>query len=221
MDIEKRIKSFHEGLGTYFEKQILVYKKYLENKDILDIGSNIGLISLAICKNINYKSIHLFEPNINLFNYSKKILSDYENIHYNNVGVGNTNEKKILYSCKDANIGWNTFLTKDPLQNDNFIENMDKELCEIVRLDDYYKNIENIDFIKIDVEGYEAYVIEGAFELIKKFKPYIYVEVGWGTNHPNWSYNEQIYNKLFEIGYEKVIFNNKTQDVLFTPIKYV
>ena len=191
-------------LKKKFGNQILEYKKLLENKDILDIGSNIGLISLAICKNLQYNSINLFEPQPNYLSFSKDLLKDYNNIYFHNVGVGNQNEEKILYSNKDENIGCNTFLTKDPLQNDNFINNMDQYLCKIIKLDDYLINIENIDFIKIDVEGFEAYVIEGAFELIKKFKPYIYVEVGWGTNHPYWDYNIKIYNKLFELGYKKI-----------------
>ena len=107
MKIEQRIESFSNSRKIYFEKQILSYNTYLLNKDILDIGSNIGLISLAICNNLKYKSIHLFEP-----------IS-------NNVGVGNINEEKILYSSKDDNIGWNTFLKKDLLQNDIFINKMD------------------------------------------------------------------------------------------------
>jgi FkbM family methyltransferase len=218
MDIEKRMENFYNSRKFCFENQIMNYKNLLENKDILDIGSNIGLISLAICKNLKYKSIHLFEPNPFYFNYSKNILKNYENIFYNNFGVGNINEEKILYSCKNDNIGWNTFLDKDPLQQNGFINNMDHYLCKIIKLDDYYKNINNIDFIKIDVEGYEAFVIEGSFELIKKFKPYIYVEVGWGTNHPNWQYNINIYNKLFDIGYKKIEFTNKTEDILFEPL---
>ena len=217
MDNNKRMDLFYDASKICFEKQILCYKDYLENKDILDIGSNIGLISMAISNNLKYKSIHLFEPNLEYLEYSKKILNTHNNIFFNNVGVGNINEEKILYSNKNENIGWNTFLTKDPLQNDNFINNMDKSLCKIIKLDDYYKNILNIDFIKIDVEGYEAYVIEGAFELIKKFKPYIYIEVGWGTNHPYWNYNLKIYNKLFDIGYKTIEFTNKTEDILFEP----
>ena len=217
MNTEERIQNFY-NCKKKFEDQILKYSKLLENKDILDIGSNIGLITLSICKKLQYNSIHLFEPNINYFNYSKQLLSNNNNIYYNNVGVSNINEEKILYSCKSENIGWNTFLTKDPLQNDNFINNMDQQVCKIIKLDDYYKDINNIDFIKIDVEGYEAYVIEGAFELIKKFKPYIYVEVGWGTNHPYWEYNKNIYNKLFDIGYKSIIFTDKTEDILFEPL---
>jgi FkbM family methyltransferase len=218
MDMDKRIEEFHNTRMTSFETQILNFNDYLKNKDIIDIGSNIGLISLAICKNLNFNSLHLFEPNTFYFNYSKKILAEYKNIYFNNVGVGNINTEEILYSCKKDNIGWNTFLKKDPMQNDNFINNMEQSLCKIVKLDDYYKDINNIDFIKIDVEGYEAYVIEGALNLINKFKPYIYVEVGWGTQHPYWNYNEIIYNKLFMIGYKKVDFSDKTQDILFEPI---
>lgn len=160
----------------------------------------------------------MFEPNPLYLNYSKKILEKYNNLFFNNLGVGNTNEELILYSSKDNNIGWNTFLKKDPIQNENFINNMDKQLCKIIKLDDYYKEINNIDFIKIDVEGFEAYVIDGALELIKKFKPYILVEVGWGINHPEWGYNISIYNKLFDIGYKKIEFTEKTEDILFEPL---
>ena len=215
----QRIVNFQNSSMKKFENQILTYVKYIENKDILDIGSNIGLISYAIAKNINYKSLHLFEPNPHYINYSKQLLKNYKNIYFNNCGVGNINENKTLYCSKNENIGWNTFLEKDPLQSDNFIYNMNNYLCKIVKLDDYYQNIDNIDFIKIDVEGYEGYAIEGAFELIKKFKPYIYVEVGWGTKHPYWKHNETIYNKLFDLGYSKVIFSDKTEDILFEPTK--
>ena len=213
-----KIKIFHNSFITMFRNQIMEYKNLLEDKDILDIGSNVGLISLTICENIKYKSLHLFEPHPDYYNYSKNILKDYDNIFFNNVGVSNIQGDEILYANRGENLGWNTFLKKDPLQNDNFINNMDTYTCKIIKLDDYYSNIKNIDFIKIDVEGYEAYVIEGAFELIKKFKPYIYVEVGWGTNHPNWDYNNNIYNKLFDIGYKTVKFTDKTQDILFEPI---
>ena len=42
------------------------------------------------------------------------------------------------------------------------------------RLDDYY--FEDVDLIKIDVEGYELFVIKGAEETIRKWKPVMIVE---------------------------------------------
>jgi FkbM family methyltransferase len=212
-----KISNFFISRYNPLKEQILQFYDYLEDADILDIGSNIGLISLAICKYINYKSIHLFEPNIEYFSYSKYLLEDYKNIHYHNIGLSNCKEERILYSSNDDNIGWNTFLEKDPLQDNNFINNMNRSFCNIAKLDEYYRDIDNIDFIKIDVEGYEALIIEGALELIKKFRPYIYVEVGWGINHPNWSENYKIYKKLFNIGYKEIKFTDKTEDILFIP----
>ena len=61
-------------------------------------------------------------------------------------------------------------------------------------------------------------MLEGGLNLIAKYKPYLLVKVGWGTKHPNWKECEKIYNKLFEIGYKKVSFNNYTEDILFEPI---
>jgi hypothetical protein len=96
---------------------------------------------------------------------------------------------------------------------------MIKEECEIKILDKYYINIDNIDFIKIDVEGYEHKVLNGSLNLINKFKPHLLIEVGWGTNHPYWSECNDIYRKIFEIGYKNIEFTNKTEDILFVPYK--
>ena len=93
---------------------------------------------------------------------------------------------------------------------------MIKEECILKKLDDY--EIDTVNFIKIDVEGFEDKVLEGGIDLISKHKPYILVEVGWGTKHPNWENCEKQYNKLFDIGYKKIIFKDYTEDILFEPI---
>lgn len=199
------------------EDHVKLYKHLLENKDIIDIGSNIGFFSLSICKNINYKSLHLFEPSKVYFEDSKIILQDYNNIYFNNYGLGNMEETKTLYKSPSKNIGWNTFLEKDPNQPKQFTDQMIHEDCHIKILDTYYKDIDNIDFIKIDVEGYEHNVLSGSLQLIQKFKPHLFVEVGWGTNHPYWNECEEVYRKIFEIGYKNINFTNETQDILFEP----
>jgi hypothetical protein len=193
----------------------------LKNKVILDIGSNIGLFSKKIIQNIPYKQIHLFEPVTKYFNQSKENLKNYKNLFFYNFALGSENEKKDIYINKikeEQDTGWNTLLTLDPNQSSNFYENMDKEVVVIKRLDECLKDIDQIDFIKIDVEGFEAEALEGSFELIKKFKPYILIEVGWGTRHPNWNKNIEVYKKLFEIGYKEQDLNfSETRDVLFEP----
>jgi FkbM family methyltransferase len=191
------------------------YKKFLENADIVDIGSNIGFFSEAVIKNIKYKSLHLFEPCKEYYDHSVTKLSPYRNMHFNNCGLSDITEKLSLYKSSGTNIGWNTFLEKDPNQNDKFLDKMIKEECSLTRFDDYV--IDNVDFMKIDVEGFEHKVLKGAINLITKFKPYILVEVGWGTAHPEWSQCQIMYDILFDMGYKVVKFTDKTEDILFIP----
>jgi FkbM family methyltransferase len=49
----------------------------------------------------------------------------------------------------------------------------------LVRLDDYFFN--RLDFIKLDVEGMEIRALRGAMEVIKRFKPVLWVEVNVGA----------------------------------------
>jgi len=198
------------------ENIVKKYSKYIDNNHILDIGSNVGFFSEAILRNLNYKSIHLFEPSKEYLEYSKNLLLQYSNIYFNNYGLSNKEETKTLFKCSDSNLGWNTFLNKDPNQCNNFVDKMIKEECILKKLDDY--EIDIVNFIKIDVEGFEDKVLEGGMNLISKHKPYILIEVGWGTKHPNWSDCKKQYNKLFNIGYKEVIFNDYTEDILFEPV---
>ena len=212
----KTLINFENSYYKTCENNVIFLKNLLKDKDIIDIGSNIGLFSLAICKNINFNTINLFEPAKDYFDYSKELLKKYDNIDYHNIALGNKEDNGVLFKNPGENIGWNTLYTKDPMQNNNFINKMIKEKVLIKKLDNY--NFKNIDFIKIDVEGYECEVLKGAMDTIKKFKPYIFIEVSWGTNHPNWDENKKIYNEIFEIGYEKLIFKDKTEDLLLKPL---
>lgn len=198
---------------------VFEYADYLRDKVVIDIGSNIGLFARSLAENLPYSQIHLFEPSLEYFNKSKELLKDYKNIVYNNFAVGDLAEEKILYKS-DSNIGWNTLYKKDPNQDEKFFEKMIAESVKIVKLDDYYRDIEKIDFIKIDVEGYERNVLEGSWNLIEKFKPYILIEVAWGKNHPDWHLNKKSYEKLFSLGYERFDLDSIeiTKDVIFKPI---
>ena len=201
------------------------YSNFLDIKDIInsesiifDIGSNVGNFSKYICENNLYKKIYLFEPHQQYFNKSKETLNIFKNLEFINKGVGNKNETLTLY-CDSTNIGWNTFLKKDPNQPDDFFLRMDSRKVDIITLDSFclINNITKIDLIKIDVEGFEYKVIEGFLNTLLNIKPYFYIEVGWGTNHPEWDKCKIIYEKLFDLGYEKIFFSNKTEDILFKP----
>lgn len=127
---------------------------------------------------------------------------------------------KILLEVRgcggESNIGWNTMVDYDPGQTytysgaNGFYKYMDKEIVSCITIDDYVeqKNIRSLDLIKIDVEGYCGPVLKGALKSIERFKPLLFVEICWGTKHPNWETNKLIYKNILDMGYKTVNCDN-------------
>ena len=82
------------------------------------------------------------------------------------------------------------------------------------KLDNFLNNINRLKLLKIDVEGMEIDVIKGAKELIKKFRPIIYIENDRQEHSKNlieliWSLDYKIYWHLPRLYNENNFFNEK------------
>lgn len=160
---------------SYFNFMTGVVK---EDSVCLDIGANIGLVSLAISQ-LNPKSkVYAFEPTPEVYPYLK------ENIEIN--GIKNIIPFKLALSDKKQKL---SFINVKNYLAGNFSLNpkySDKEKkvygdfiqLDAVKLDDWAKKnkIKKIDFIKLDVEGAELHVLKGAKEILKKHKPLLVME---------------------------------------------
>lgn len=84
-------------------------------------------------------------------------------------------------------------------------------------------DLQRLDFIKLDVEGFEPVVIQGALKSIRRFKPIIAAEINKGALARYSWIDDDIYRPLFELGYtRKMIDPNHTLDLpqfdcLFLP----
>lgn len=83
--------------------------------------------------------------------------------------------------------------------------------------------LNNIRFIKIDVEGSEYKVLRGMRQFIKNAnpKPILFIEIGWGKAHPQWDEELREFDYLYEYGYRRLdLYNLKeTTDQLFIPFQ--
>jgi FkbM family methyltransferase len=141
-------------------------KKNIKNKIVLDVGANWGEFSLLAAQ-MGAKKVYAFEPvssaaknflkNINLNNMQDKIVVIRG-------ALGNKNYFDKIYFKHTADDGARIDLK---IPGDRF------EKVEIMTLDEFLsKNkIKKVDFIKMDVEGFEENVLIGADKTIKKFKP--------------------------------------------------
>jgi len=139
--------------------------KYLIKKDnpiIFDVGAHTGETIERFRKLYSKSTIHSFEPQIDSFQKLKKFSNDQTVL--NNFALGEKNEIKKFYINKnDSTSGFYKFTNKMFADHNNYSENI-----QIKTLDQYVeeRNIENIDILKIDVQGYEDNVLKGAIKTL-------------------------------------------------------
>jgi len=175
--------------------------------DFVDVGANIGLITLGIKEmlrnsfpNKNILKYHCFECNPKTFQCLEYNTSFYENMYNYNFAL--SNQFGICeMSVNLCNWGGN-FISN--LNNQEQIVNpynvnhimVPKTKIAMIPLDSLLSVFKNkVGCIKMDVEGFEKYVLEGAQQLIIRDKPMIVIEV-WPEQ------KEWIDNFLSSLNYE-------------------
>lgn len=205
--------------GGVYEHYIFDYikeKLNVEGTTIIDVGANFGFHTLQFRDLVGESGkVISFEPQ-KLVYYQlcgNIVLNGYDNITAYNIAL--SDEVNVLkmenlqyYSQGDINIG-NAHL--DACYDNGY------NLVNVNTLDSF--NFENVSVLKIDVQGYEPRVLDGAKETILKNKPVIFIEVeapqliiyGWKE--------EDIFNRLEALGYkyEKVIDAPHLVDYVSTP----
>lgn len=150
--------------------------KYL-NRDfvVLDIGANIGFLSLNFARACPDGFVFSFEPDSQNFNnlQTNIKLNGFENIKMFKKALGEKSGDAVLFKMYPNNPGANRILSTSPEQS------RQHENVEVAALDDIdeLKSTNRIDLIKIDVEGYEIFVLRGGRKFIEKWKPVLFVEL--------------------------------------------
>lgn len=140
-----------------FEIELL--KQHIKQGDtVLDIGANIGFYATILSNIVGEKGkIHCFEPDVTNFNHLKKTTASYKNIIVNNKAVGPKTETIKIYTSKELNVDHRTY---EPEEYDQEIE------IAAVSIDDYLKDTK-VDFIKMDIQGFEMEVMKGMKDTLK------------------------------------------------------
>jgi len=138
-----------------------------KNVTLFDVGANIGNYSLLLKDKFPNSSIFSFEPSKKTFEKLKLNIKDKKNILSVNCGLGAKEETRILYYNYELS-GLSSLYKR---KWDNYDVDLDKEeKVKIITLDKFCrdKNINHIDFLKIDVEGNEFNVLKGAQDMLSK-----------------------------------------------------
>lgn len=159
-----------------YEKEFLeilvqwLYTNNLIRDSAVDVGANIGNHTVFFSK--YYEKIFSFEPHPLIF----KILClnaeiNSSKIHCFNVGVSSENRQARFHTPHKTHVSSSKILKESSVHNDDFLT------IDLVSLDTVNElNKEKIGLLKIDVEGHELEVLNGAEKLITKNYPVILFE---------------------------------------------
>jgi FkbM family methyltransferase len=135
---------------------------------VLDIGGNVGHHALYF--SIKAKEVHAFEPDVHFSETFRKLMSrnGVTNVTLHDVGVGDVSKKMRYYRAVGDNNGTGSFI------ENHYPTNQQSDELPIVRIDDM--KFRRVDFVKIDTEGYEKYVLMGMQETMRRCRPVIILE---------------------------------------------
>lgn len=181
----------------FYDKKTLLYiKRLVRNGDvIIDVGANIGSMTLPLAYHAGISGkVFAFEPGPILFNRLKKNVMENQNIsgRIECCNLGLSDSDGHLYWQEEMHNRGNAVLSN----NKNGIR------VNVITLDKFILNnsIEQLNFIKIDVEGMELEVLNGALKVIGKFTPIILFETNVESDKNKKI--ERVFNLLSKYSYE-------------------
>lgn len=153
------------------EPQATAYLQQIMRPDwaVIEIGANIGYYALMEARKV--KTVYAIEPDItNCKNITQNIqLNSYDNIKLFNMAIG---DRKGLV---DFHLADNCNLSRIATKGTGVSIQV-----PITTLDDFVDNFVDsaqVDFLRMDVEGYEIAILRGADKVLRTYRPQMFIEV--------------------------------------------
>jgi FkbM family methyltransferase len=160
------VKGWHELASTQILKSILT-----KNECVVDIGANIGYYTLLEAEIVKDGIVYAIEPdpiNFSILNQNIR-MNGLENVKTFNVAISNEKGFARFYIYRRRNLC-------SLIKYDNPIGEIVVETCA---LDEFLKD-KKVNFIRMDVEGAEYEILNGAHETLKRKNLKLFIEF-----HPN------------------------------------
>jgi len=157
-----------------------------EGDTIIDVGAHLGVFAKYYgLLSGKTGTVICFEANPVVFERLNENFKKNGNIITQHFAVSHSSDRniEIKYYPDDLNQSCSTveplLMSEKRMPGKTLIAKVPTK-----KLDDLLSNneIESCDFVKIDVEGHESAVIEGASKLLKKFKPIVIFEYGYNPS---------------------------------------
>jgi len=152
-----------------------------KNPIIVEAGAFDGTDTLRMIEKFPDAIIHAFEPLPEGFELLKKNTKNYKNIRLYKLALGNKNGISKFYTSEKSGKIWPSGSLLKPKEHVIVMPNIifnDEIRVNTITLNDWAKkyNIHKIDFLWLDMQGFELFALKSASRLLKTVK-IIYTEV--------------------------------------------
>ena len=191
--------------GTYFHERELLHlwiEAARKSFVIFDVGANVGIYSLAASAENRAAQIHAFEPTPEIADQLKKTLIENAigNVHVQQIAVSSAAGEASLVRYRgdqDANGGMNYIRLRGA--------SIEDEGISTVSIDEYCRanKIEEIDLLKLDIQGHEAEALLGAEFMIANRKiRTVFLELNWSSSSIDECVATNCIDRLDAAGYQ-------------------
>lgn len=184
-------------------------RKIKKGQTVFDVGAHKGAYSLWM-KNAAGKNGRLvcFEPQQKGAELLKRLFLNHGNVQIEQVALSDSKRTTRLFVQPHPGISYEASL-------ENKYENGLMEEVVTTTTDDYCReNSVFPSFIKVDVEGHEQKLIDGAMDVLQKIKPVLLVEIE--ARHIGEQALYQLCNKIIGLGYAAYFFSGNKK----LPFRY-
>ena len=178
--------------GEWAQQEFDFFDQILNtHSNVLDVGANIGTHAVYFSKKCNQGNVVAIEPQIYIFEMlaANLLINGCYNavpIHAGAASKSGTAKMVNFNPFVEHKINYGEFKI-----NDNSDRGIDTNIVTL----DAYSSLNRFNLIKMDVEGLEVDVLNGATKILKEHKPFLYIEFN------NKEGNDELLNKIYELDY--------------------
>lgn len=169
---EHMIKTGQTHIEPELKNLLGITKLLPDDCVVVDAGANVGMVTIPVAKSILSKNgvVHAFEPQ-RMMAYAMSgaiALNDLENVYVHNKALGASSETCTIHTPE--------YSEPQDFGRYQLTQSSQKpaEHIDSVTIDSL--GLPSLDFLKIDVEGMELEVIDGAQKSLEEWQPWCWVE---------------------------------------------
>lgn len=219
INVFQTVQSYEQLMRAADAQDVIQRIKHLlpVNPVILEAGAFNGYDTLRLKRLIPGATIHSFEPVPELFGQLATATKPYNTIHVYDYALGKTNGLSLMYisqrkSNPDTVYQANSLLPPEELVAYAPYITFNKAIqVKTITIDEWAHthNVSHIDFMWLDLQGYELPVLQGAVALLPTVKALL-VEVSFVKAYENQDLFDEVLAWLQQEGFElKVLYHQK------------